>query len=102
MRKRVAAILEFIARTQIDLGEEHKERQQLLQERIIRYKEMFPDVSSGSTSGTQFDDLLSLHEANIQFLDTLTHKLLSWEEQFGRYGERPLATNGGAATSSTT
>jgi hypothetical protein len=85
MRKRVAAILEFIGRTQVDLATEQKERQQLLTDRNNRHRELFGDQPNGNSNG--FDKLFELHQANLDQMDGLTRKLLLWEQQFGRYGE---------------
>lgn len=88
MRKRVAAILEFIARTQADLDDEHRERQQLLADRIARVQQLYPSGEPSTTTSSNFDSLLAQHQTNVDYLGSLTQKLLKWEEQYGRYGDR--------------
>lgn len=59
MRKRVAAILEFITRTQIEMA-----------------------------AGIPSPDAGSAPHKSLECMDELTRELLSWEREFGRYGAR--------------
>ncbi|ANB14505.1 Cti6p [Sugiyamaella lignohabitans] len=97
MRKRVGAILEFIARTQIDHANEQNERHQLLRDRNSLHQQLTgepPQTDASSTSDQQpdptskFAGLFQLHQSNLDQMDQLTRKLLHWEQLFGRYGER--------------
>jgi PHD-finger len=83
MQKRVAAILEFISRTQIDIANEQSERNQLLDERTNRYRELF---SSDDTS-QNFQGLITAYKVSLESMDTLTKKLVDWEQQFGHYSD---------------
>ncbi|KAK9460290.1 uncharacterized protein V1516DRAFT_625296 [Lipomyces oligophaga] len=73
MRKRVAAILEFIGRVQLDMAAEQDERRRL--------------VSTASAAMSE-SGLAVEHERSIEMMDLLTRKLLLWEKEYGRYGER--------------
>lgn len=86
MQKRVAAILEFIGRTQLDIANEQEERKQLLDERTNRYFELF---SSQDTSD-KFQGLVTAYKVSLETMEGLTRKLISWEQEFGRYNEEPL------------
>ncbi|KAK9376218.1 uncharacterized protein V1513DRAFT_439636 [Lipomyces chichibuensis] len=97
MRKRVAAILEFIGRTQVDMAIEQDERKKLHSQ---RRKPGSPLTSSVSTSATatasaaviteedEIDTLFGTQKISLEMMDGLTRKLLIWEQQFGRHGDK--------------
>ncbi|KAF5093734.1 hypothetical protein D0Z00_003892 [Geotrichum galactomycetum] len=109
MQKRVAAILEFIARTRLDLDIEERERRQLLDIRLVRYKQLYkPEpVEGNSASGTttsnnsntidpeqdrhlndpKFGSLVNGFSKSLTLMDTLTAKLSDWEQRYGAYGK---------------
>ncbi|KAG5363196.1 putative histone deacetylase complex subunit cti6 [Yarrowia sp. B02] len=60
MRRRVAAILEFIGRTQMDMASDQN----------------------------KIGDQVVLSSTSADMMDGLTRKLLLWEQEYGRYGER--------------
>ncbi|KAK9360672.1 hypothetical protein V1504DRAFT_454262 [Lipomyces starkeyi] len=97
MRKRVAAILEFIGRTQVDMAIEQDERKKLHSQ---RRKPGSPLTSSVSTSASvtattavitekdEVDTLFGTQKISLEMMDGLTRKLLIWEQQFGRHGDK--------------
>jgi hypothetical protein len=104
MQKRVAAILEFIARTRLDLDIEERERRQLLDIRLVRYKQLYktePAEGSGAngTSNSidseqdshlndpKFGSLVNGFSESLTLMDTLTAKLSDWEQRYGAYGK---------------
>lgn len=76
MRKRVAAILEFIGRTQIDIANEQKEQSEL-----TKYVEE-------DSHKQNIEKLFENYHGSLESMDALTRKLLLWEKQFGKYGEK--------------
>lgn len=103
MQKRVAAILEFIARTRLDLAAEERERRQLLDIRLVRYNQLYkPGPTEGSgANGTassnldpdqdshlndpKFGGLVNGFSKSLALMDTLTAKLSDWEQRYGAY-----------------
>lgn len=83
MQKRVAAILEFIGRTQVDMAEEQDERQALLK---LRKGSDSGNQSTVQTNGKKDQvELLFDSSSSLKSLDQLTKKLLIWEQSYGRY-----------------
>ncbi|ODV62381.1 Cti6p ASCRUDRAFT_28420, partial [Ascoidea rubescens DSM 1968] len=81
MRRRVAAILEFIGRTQYELSEEQKERKEL-----IKYTERDTDEYNLSEDNKDpYDELFKNYEGSLKMMDEVTRKLLVWEQKFGRF-----------------
>lgn len=76
MRKRVAAILEFIGRTQIDIANEQRD-----EEELTKFVE---DESSKEKITTLFQN----YNGSLELMDSLTRKLLIWEQKFGKYGDK--------------
>lgn len=114
MQKRVAAILEFIARTRIDLDVEERERRQLLDIRLVRYRQLYnPENSEADSDRTvssksngsvtvnsrpkteedshfnnpKFGSLVDGFTKSLALMDTLTAKLSDWEQRYGSYGK---------------
>uniref|UniRef100_A0A060T3I3 ARAD1C40546p n=1 Tax=Blastobotrys adeninivorans TaxID=409370 RepID=A0A060T3I3_BLAAD len=81
LRRRVAAILEFVTRTKEDLAAELDERKQLIDQREQRRRLLFGD----STEQVPSFGLLDAYESNIEAIDSVTKKLVMWEESFGQY-----------------
>ncbi|KAK9245795.1 hypothetical protein V1506DRAFT_537116 [Lipomyces tetrasporus] len=97
MRKRVAAILEFIGRTQVDMAIEQDERKKLYAQRRRPGSSSSSSflTSTGVTSNTavttdvdEVDTLFGTQKISLEMMDGLTRKLLIWERQFGRHGDR--------------
>jgi hypothetical protein len=76
MRKRVAAILEFIGRTQIDIANEQKDHSEL-----TKYVE---DDTMKLTVEKMFEN----YNGSLEIMDGLTRKLLVWEQKFGKFGDK--------------
>ncbi|CDK28809.1 unnamed protein product [Kuraishia capsulata CBS 1993] len=80
MRKRVAGILEFIGRTQVEMASEQEQRSQL-----TRYVE---DKSWEVLNSDVQRQLVDGYSSTVGKMDDLTRKLLGWEQKFGKYGDR--------------
>ncbi|CAM9015741.1 unnamed protein product [Wickerhamomyces anomalus] len=76
MRKRVAAILEFIGRTQVDIATEQDDKSEL-----TKYVE--DDVHK-----EKIEKLFENYNGSLELMDGLTRKLLIWEEKYGKLGEK--------------
>lgn len=70
MRKRVAAILEFISRTQWELSEDQSSRDDL-----VRFVENQQFVQ-------QVDTIFESHDHTLKLMDELTRSLLLWEKRY--------------------
>lgn len=70
MRRRVAAILEFISRTQWELSEEQSSRDEL-----VRFVENQQFVQ-------QVDTIFESHDQTLKMMDDLTRSLLLWEKKY--------------------
>ncbi|GAV55509.1 hypothetical protein ZYGR_0AV01410 [Zygosaccharomyces rouxii] len=70
MRRRVAAILEFISRTQWELSEDQSSRDDL-----IRFVENQQFVR-------QVDTIFESHDRTLKLMDDLTRSLLLWEKKY--------------------
>ncbi|AQZ17711.1 CTI6 (YPL181W) [Zygosaccharomyces parabailii] len=76
MRRRVAAILEFISRTQWELSEEQSSRDEL-----VRFVENQQFVR-------QVDTIFESHDQTLKMMDELTRSLLLWEKKYS-HGTSP-------------
>lgn len=76
MRKRVAAILEFIGRTQVDIATEQKDQNELTK--------FVEDETMKLTVQKLFDN----YNGSLELMDGLTRKLLLWEQQYGKFGDK--------------
>lgn len=83
MQKRVAAILEFIGRTQVDMAEEQDERQALL--RLRKTSQNGSQTQAQNSKEKDQVELLFDSSSSLKSLDQLTKKLLIWEQSYGRY-----------------
>ncbi|KAK9355838.1 hypothetical protein V1523DRAFT_403622 [Lipomyces doorenjongii] len=97
MRKRVAAILEFIGRTQVDMAIEQDERKKLHSQRRKPGSPLTASVSTSAsvtasaaviTEKDEVDTLFGTQKISLEMMDGLTRKLLIWEQQFGRHGDK--------------
>ncbi|KAK9368004.1 hypothetical protein V1509DRAFT_647253 [Lipomyces kononenkoae] len=98
MRKRVAAILEFIGRTQVDMAIEQDERRKLhLQRRklgptstssVAVSTGLTKSASATTLDNDEVDTLFGTQKISLDMMDGLTRKLLIWEQQFGRHGDK--------------
>ncbi|KAK9237895.1 hypothetical protein V1525DRAFT_432370 [Lipomyces kononenkoae] len=97
MRKRVAAILEFIGRTQVDMAIEQDERRKLHLQRRKLASAPTLSISASTTVTTNdsavsdddvVDTLFGTQKISLEMMDGLTRKLLIWEQQFGRHGDK--------------
>ena len=101
MRKRVAAILEFLGRTQSDLYQEHNDRKRLLNERNERFNELYNNTNNDNNGGassanstssndvgndTKYEKLFTSYTSSVENTEQLTQKLITWEQKFGQYG----------------
>ncbi|GMM54500.1 Cti6 protein [Maudiozyma humilis] len=71
MRRRTSAILEFISRTQWDLENMQKEREDLVQ--FVENDEFVKKI----------DVIFSQNNNALEVMNDLTQKLLNWEKQYG-------------------
>ncbi|CEP24138.1 unnamed protein product [Cyberlindnera jadinii] len=76
MRKRVAAILEFIGRTQVDIATEQKDQNELT--KFVEDEKMKLTV----------DQMFENYNGSLELMDSLTRKLLLWEQTFGKFGDQ--------------
>ncbi|KAK9454450.1 hypothetical protein V1511DRAFT_522103 [Dipodascopsis uninucleata] len=95
MRKRVAAILEFIGRTQ-------DERKQLYARRRrpdsrtgtstpntpIESEDTIDKSEISKVDEEEVNGLFGTQKISLEMMDGLTRKLLIWEQQFGRHGDK--------------
>ncbi|KAI0465082.1 hypothetical protein LJB42_000300 [Komagataella kurtzmanii] len=81
MRKRIAGILEFIGRTQIEMANEENERAQLT-------KHLKDDADDEDTAlKLKIEtNLITSSKNTLTMMDSLTRKLLRWEQRFGAPG----------------
>lgn len=85
MQRRVAAILEFVARTKIDLAQEQEERRKLVEEREKRYKALYEGTSTPASDDKGFEALFESYQSSLQRMDKLYVNLRAWEKRFGKY-----------------
>lgn len=70
MKRRVAAILEFISRTQLELSQDQLQREQLVE--FVENREFVHRV----------DQIFQNYDESLQMMDALTRKLLLWEKKY--------------------
>ncbi|KAG4304607.1 hypothetical protein PORY_002000 [Pneumocystis oryctolagi] len=112
MKKRVAAILEYIGRTQLEMASNEEHRKKLfvpllekLDKEIIDKKENFPEplhkkklmnssednknnIVETSETKTTNNDIFDYNFDSFEMMENLTKQLLEWEEKFGSYKEK--------------
>ena len=76
MRRRVAAILEFISRTQWELSQEQGSKNDLV--RFVENQQFIKQV----------DDIYDSYDGSLKLMDDLTRSLLLWEKKYSN--EAPL------------
>lgn len=109
MKRRVAAILEFISRMQVEMavasensstptGNEDRSQGLLLKSMVEQIDAaMASAVSDGGESApptTDGDGDAPIHEkdfkdlSSVEMMDVLTRHLLKWQQEYGKFGER--------------
>ncbi|KAA8909904.1 hypothetical protein TRICI_004341 [Trichomonascus ciferrii] len=82
LRKRVAAILEFMTRTKADLHAEREDRNALLAQRYERYESLH---GTATKERERHFGLFEMYDQNLQALEEVTTKLVAWENAYGSY-----------------
>lgn len=110
MKRRVAAILEYIGRTQLEMASDEEHRKKLflpllekIDKEIKDKKENFIDQLDRKNSNNSNDNtepladikmmnnsLLQYNFDSLEMMDNLTKQLLEWEEKFGSYKDKNL------------
>ncbi|KAH0558826.1 hypothetical protein GP486_004532 [Trichoglossum hirsutum] len=99
MKRRVAAILEFISRTQVEMAGEHTPpaggpSSSVTAATAASFRgigEALPGymVVNGNGPGTGGGDERDFGEmTSLEMMDILTRKLVLWQKEFGKYGEK--------------
>lgn len=109
MKRRVAAILEFISRMQVEMavasensstptGNEDRSQGLLLKSMVEQIDAaMASTISDGGESApptTDGDGDAPIHEkdfkdlSSVEMMDVLTRHLLKWQQEYGKFGER--------------
>ncbi|KAJ6107846.1 Zinc finger PHD-type [Penicillium sp. IBT 18751x] len=101
MKRRVAAILEFISRMQVEMavtGENSStptgsngDRTQglLLKSMVEQIEQSMPMPSDGESAADDEPHEKDFHElSSVEMMDVLTRHLLKWQQEFGKFGER--------------
>ena len=98
MKRRVAAILEFISRTQVEMaagdsgstppslkgGPEGESSQQAFVKGLMAgLGSLAGESAHGAEEGRDFNELTS-----AEMMDVLTRRLVRWQQEFGKWGER--------------
>jgi hypothetical protein len=103
MKRRVAAILEFISRMQVEMavagenstptgngnGNGNGDRTQglILKSMVEQIEHTMPVPSDESAPGEPYEkDFKEL--SSVEMMDVLTRHLLKWQQEFGKFGER--------------
>jgi hypothetical protein len=99
MKRRVAAILEFISRTQVEMAGEHtppaggssSSMTAATASALRGIGEALPGYAmvNGNGSSTGGGDERDFGEmTSLEMMDILTRKLVLWQKEFGKYGEK--------------
>lgn len=109
MKRRVAAILEFISRMQLEMavasenssstpsGNGDRAQGLLLKSMVDQIDNAMPSTGSDggdSVLATTDGDTSTVHEkdfkdlSTMEMMDVLTRHLLKWQQEYGRFGER--------------
>lgn len=110
MKRRVAAILEFISRMQVEMavasensstpsGNGNRAQGLLLKTMVDQIDNAMPSArsegaESGPTTTDGGDGESTNHEkdfkelTSVEMMDVLTRHLLKWQQEFGKFGER--------------
>lgn len=81
MQKRVAAICEFLSRTEVDLDLEEQDRRRLVGACTSRREVL------GLPGDDRFATLFEMHPTHLTQMKALSDKLSEWEAKFGKFGE---------------
>lgn len=104
MKRRVAAILEFISRMQVEMaaaGESITPPEQVngigsrpiadhLESTLLKIAEGgLPDTADGSAGSLELSTEKDFKDLNsLEMMDVLTRHLLKWQQEYGKFGER--------------
>lgn len=101
MKRRVAAILEFISRMQVEMAVASEnsstptgsngDRTQglLLKSMVEQIEQSMPMPSDGESAGDAEPHEKDFNElSSVEMMDVLTRHLLKWQQEFGKFGER--------------
>ncbi|EMR10849.1 hypothetical protein PNEG_00995 [Pneumocystis murina B123] len=109
MKKRVAAILEYISRTQLEMVSDEEHRRRLfvpllekIDKEIKDKKENFPEldkkkITNSDSSKNNVETSSNIKTVNsifhynfdsFEMMENLTKQLLEWEEKFGSYRDK--------------
>ena len=99
MKRRVAAILEFISRTQFEMasmaGEESSASEAKASDSttVMTLKEIADSLPSIAVNGQGTNDLSNRNKpfaelSSLEMMDVLTRRLVLWQKEFGKWGEK--------------
>ncbi|KAJ5785840.1 uncharacterized protein N7503_011052 [Penicillium pulvis] len=102
MKRRVAAILEFISRMQVEMavasensstpiGNGDQAQGLLLKSMVDQIDNLMPSTSDGGESApTDGGDMEKTFKdlSSVEMMDVLTRHLLKWQQEYGKFGER--------------
>lgn len=101
MKRRVAAILEFISRMQVEMAVASEnsstpigsngDRTQglLLKSMVEQIEQSMPMPSDGESAADDEPHEKDFQElSSVEMMDVLTRHLLKWQQEFGKFGER--------------
>ncbi|KAH0538700.1 hypothetical protein FGG08_004717 [Glutinoglossum americanum] len=98
MKRRVAAILEFISRTQVEMAGEHTpptggSSSSMTTATVTALRgisEALPGylMVNGNSSGLGGEERDFGEMTSLEMMDILTRKLVLWQKEFGKYGEK--------------
>ncbi|KAI9802603.1 MAG: hypothetical protein M1833_001677 [Piccolia ochrophora] len=98
MKRRVAAILEFISHTQVEMAGERTPPTsgggstaallQKLADGLPMIKVDADETSNGNSNGDGSVQKDFAHLSSLEMMDVLTRKLVLWQKEFGKWGEK--------------
>jgi pantothenate synthetase len=102
MKRRVAAILEFISRMQVEMAASSENSSTPTSDRAqgLLLKSMVDQIDSAMPSGSDRGDSAPVtmdgsseekdfnQLSSVEMMDVLTRHLLKWQQEFGKFGER--------------
>lgn len=103
MKRRVAAILEFISRMQVEMavasensstpiGNGDQAQGLLLKSMVDQIDNLMPSTTSdgGESAPTDGGDMEKSFKdlSSVEMMDVLTRHLLKWQQEYGKFGER--------------
>jgi hypothetical protein len=97
MKRRVAALLQYISRTQIEMAGEHTSLgKNGLDKGSKASTDVLPTITvngdkkmmEDSTNERELKDAHFKDMTSMEMMDVLTRKLVLWQQEFGKYGEK--------------